>query len=75
MAYAFEAFEMFYHIHNCIVLTIGFEHTSLAVNENAGPVSVCVRILQPRSPTAAIENTHYSVALTTDFRPGRIINI
>lgn len=58
------------HCHAIVGLAIGFERTSIPAYENAGPVSVCVRVLQPADPTADIGNTHYSISLTTDFRPG-----
>ena len=52
------------------VMTIGLEQTTLFINEDAGPVSVCVKILQPIDPTIAIENTHYIVQLATEHRLG-----
>ncbi len=53
-------------------MVIGFEHTSQSVSEDAGNVSVCVRILQPSGDSDAIEATSYSVAVQThqNLAPG-----
>jgi hypothetical protein len=53
-----------------VVMTIGFEQTTLFVYEDTGAVSVCVKILRPVDPTTAIEDLLYSVTLTTKHTPG-----
>ena len=46
-------------------LTIGFESVSQSVSEDAGSVSVCVRILHPAGTHDIIENRNFILVLNT----------
>lgn len=56
-------------------MVIGFEHASQMVSEDAGDISVCLRILQPSGVADRIMETSYSINVATQATGGKKLDV